>query len=145
MRSPRPVPTGPLELTVMLFAGETPDARMAPVLAGLEATGAVRMVDAAFVAKDAEGRTGFAELSDSEVGAAYRPHGLTELLNDADLVGLADRLEPGSSGLVVLWESRWATALAQAAESCGGRLTTVEQVPQDQVSAALAWAPEGAA
>jgi hypothetical protein len=67
-----------------------------------------------------------------------------DLLSQDDLDDIADGLEPGSSGAVVVWENSWAARLGAALRGSGGELLLMERVPRETVAGAIA-APTPAA
>lgn len=131
---------GPVDVAVIVFDQPDPDDAVAPALAQLQAAGTVRLLDGAFVARDAEGRPGFGELADSDVGLSYA--GLwerrRELLADTDLAEIADGLETGTSALVLVWENRWAAEFSETVRGSSGRLVAFHRIPHAQLDAALA-------
>ena len=66
------------------------------------------------------------------------------LLNDEDLVSIAEELEPDSSAAVIVWENVWARKVTQAMRDAGGILVTFERLPHEVVQAAREWALEQA-
>jgi hypothetical protein len=132
--------SGPVDFALIVFQGNELNGDVAPALVALEASGTVRVLDAAFVVKDAVGATRYVEVGDTEIGGAYadlQDHHL-DLLNDQDLEVLAEGLEPNCSGLVLVWENTWAGRFAEAVRVSRGRLVAFERIPHDQVESALA-------
>ena len=88
-----------------MFEGNEFNGEVAPAIADLDASGTVRIIDLAFVTKDAEGETAVIEIEDAAVASAFDQisDGQFDLLNDEDLDGLAADLEPGTSALIVVW------------------------------------------
>jgi hypothetical protein len=67
-----------------------------------------------------------------------------ELLSDDDLLVVAEGLEDDSTTLVLVWESRWAAAFAEAAHRAGGTVLAHDRVPRTDVERAVrASTPEG--
>ena len=60
------------------------------------------------------------------------------LLSEHDLQLAALAIRPGSAGLVLVTESRWAEPLADAAARVGGQILAGERIPAIRVEAALA-------
>ncbi len=136
---PDPDTGGPVDVAVVLFEGNDFNGEVAPALAELQQDGTVRIIDLAFLTKDAEGNAAFIEVEDAAVADAFA--GVTEsqldLLNDEDLMGMADGLDPDSSALVVVWENTWASRLASAIRGSGGQLISYLRIPHDTVTAAI--------
>jgi uncharacterized membrane protein len=133
---------GPVEYIVIAFPGNRFKGEIVPALAELVDNDVIRIIDVAFIKKDADGNTamfeydtlddvlafGFADV-DGEAGG---------VLNDEDLELAAEALEPDSSAALIVWEHRWATGVAQAIRDAGGRIVAGERVPDEIVEQALA-------
>jgi hypothetical protein len=132
---------GPVEYVVIGFPGNRFKGEIVPALAELVDNDVVRIIDVAFIKKDADGNAtmfeydslddvlafGFADV-DGEAGA---------VLNDEDLELAAEALEPDSSAALIVWEHRWAARVAQAIRDAGGRIVAGERVPDEIVEQAL--------
>lgn len=83
---------------------------MAPALADLSDSGTVRVIDLAFVRKQADGTTSFVEVADPEVADEFDriTDAQFDPLSDSDLTEIAAGLAAGTSALVVVWEYSWA-------------------------------------
>jgi hypothetical protein len=135
--------TGPVEYIVVGFPGNQFKGEIAPALADLIDSGAIRIIDLVFVKKDADGTVSvfeydgleetarFAEL-DGEVGG---------LLTDDDVRLTAESLPPDTSAALLVWEDCWATPFVEALRNAGGVLLAGERIPRDVVEAALAELP----
>jgi uncharacterized membrane protein len=136
---PDPDTVGPVDVAVVLFEGNNFNGDVAPAIAELQQDGTIRIIDLAFLTKDAEGNASFVEVEDAAVADAFA--GLTEsqldLLNDEDLLGMADGLDPDSSALVVVWENTWASRLATAIRGSGGEVVNYFRIPHDIVRTAI--------
>jgi Family of unknown function (DUF6325) len=133
---------GPVEYVVIAFPGNRFKGEIVPAVAELVDNGLVRILDVAFIKKDAAGNTtmfeydalddvlafGFADV-DGEAGG---------VLNDEDLELAAGILEPDSSAALIVWEHRWAARVAQSIGDAGGRIVAGERVPPEIVERALA-------
>jgi uncharacterized membrane protein len=133
---------GPVEYVVIAFPGNRFKGEIVPAVAELVDNGLVRILDVAFIKKDAAGNTtmfeydmlddvlafGFADV-DGEAGG---------VLNDEDLELAAEGLEPDSSAALIVWEHLWAARVAQAIRDAGGRIVAGERVPPEIVEQALA-------
>jgi len=80
---------------------------VAPALTELSESGTVRIIDLAFVRKDVDGKVSFVEVEDADVSELLKSvnGGQFDLLNDEDLVAMAEALDPGYSALVIVWET----------------------------------------
>lgn len=136
---PDPESIGPVDVAVVLFEGNQFNGEVAPAIAELQQSGTVRIIDLAFLTKDAEGNAAFVEVEDAEISAAFA--GITEsqldLMSDEDLIGLANDLEPESSALVIVWENTWASRLASAIRGSGGELVSYFRIPREAVVEAI--------
>src|SRR3954452_16553607 len=109
---------GPVEYMIVSFPGNRFTGEIAPALAKLVESNTIRIIDLAFVTKDAEGEIEAFELSElhSEIRDALDSLGIegSGLLNEEDLAAAGAALEPDSSAALLLWENIWAGELAQA-------------------------------
>ena len=133
---------GPVEYVLIAFPGNRFKGEIVPAVAELVDNDIVRIIDVAFIKKDASGNTtmfeydvlddvlafGFADV-DGEAGG---------VLNDEDLELAAEGLEPDSSAALIVWEHRWAARVAQAIRDAGGRIIAGERIPDEVVEEALA-------
>ena len=133
---------GPVEYVLIAFPGNRFKGEIVPAVAELVDNDIVRIIDVAFIKKDAGGNItmfeydvlddvlafGFADV-DGEAGG---------VLNDEDLELVAETLEPDSSAALIVWEHRWAARVAQAIRDAGGRIIASERVPDEVVEQALA-------
>ena len=134
---------GPVEYAVIAFPGNKFSGEIAPALAELIEAGTIRIIDLAFVGKDADGNVLSFEMTDLEedVRQALEGAGVdaSGLLNDDDLNAAAEELEPSSSALLVVWEDVWAAKLAQAVRNADGVILDFERIPHDVVVEARNW------
>ena len=137
---PDPDTVGPVDVAVVLFEGNDFNGDVAPAIAELQQDGTVRIIDLAFLTKDGEGNAAFVEVEDAAVAWAFAD--LTgsqlDLLNDEDLMSLAEDLDPDSSALVIVWENTWASRLSTAIRGSGGQLISYLRIPHETVVAAIA-------
>ena len=139
---------GPVEYMIVAFPGNRLKGEIVPALAELFEAGTLRIIDLAFVMKDADGVVVTAELGDldSEVFKAFdalSPETMG-LLNQEDLAAAGEELEPNSSAALLVWEDVWATKLRDAILNAGGELLDLERVPHDVVNAAMEFAEQNA-
>jgi len=138
---------GPVEYVLVAFPGNEFKGEIAPALADLVSSGTIRILDLAFVMKDADGTVEAFELQDlPEQFEAFE--GMTgetlELLNDEDVAIAADSLEPNSSAALLVFENVWAERLALAMRNAEGVMLAHERIPVDIVQAAVAALESGA-
>ena len=113
---------------------------IAAALYDLVADGAIRILDLVVVVRSLNSWGMIACGPQSSDGASF--HDLVDerignLLSERDVDSAAASLLPGSAGVVVLIEDRWATALSSAAARAGGRVVGGARVPQARIEAAL--------
>jgi Family of unknown function (DUF6325) len=135
---------GPVEYLIVAFPGNQFKGEIIPALADLVEAGTIRIIDLAFVMKDADGIVVTAELGelDSEVFKAFdalSPETMG-LLNEEDLAAAGEELDPNSSAALLVWEDTWATTLRDAIVSAGGEVLDLERVPYQVVNAAIEFA-----
>jgi hypothetical protein len=135
---------GPVEYLIVAFPGNQFKGEIIPALADLVEAGTIRIIDLAFVMKDADGAVVTAELGDldSEVFKAFdalSPETMG-LLNEEDLAAAGEELDPNSSAALLVWEDTWATSLRDAIVNAGGEVLDLERVPYQVVNAALEFA-----
>jgi hypothetical protein len=135
---------GPVEYMILGFPGNRFKGEIVPALAELVDSGTIRIIDLAFVIKDADGSVATLEMGDldSEVYQAF--DALTSdtlgLLNEEDLQAAAEELEPNSSAALLVWEDLWATRFAEAVRNADGVVLDLERVPYEVVQAAIDFA-----
>ncbi|MGH3083744.1 MAG: DUF6325 family protein [Gaiellaceae bacterium] len=139
---------GPVDYMIVAFPGNQFKGEIAPALADLVDAGTIRIIDIAFVGKDADGDTVAFELTelDPEVQKGLDNLGIEVegLFNEDDLRDAGEALEPNSSAALLVWENVWAREVAQAMRNAGGELVAFERLPHDVVQAAREWALEAA-
>ena len=136
---------GPVEYMVVAFPGNRFKGEIVPALQELVDSNTIRIIDLAFVMKHEDGSVEALEVADieSRFGAALATIVGNEkggLMNEDDLMGAAEELEPNSSAALLVWEDVWATRLRDAIVNAGGELWDLERVPGDVVQAAVEYA-----
>jgi uncharacterized membrane protein len=135
---------GPVEYMVVAFPGNHFNGEVAPALSQLVDSGTIRIIDLAFVIKDADGNVAGGELEDagSDVFQAFESLATERggFLNDDDLQDIGDALDPNSAAAVLVWEDLWAERFATAVRDSGGVLVDIQRIPHEVVQAAVDWA-----
>jgi hypothetical protein len=132
---------GPVEYMIVAFPGNRFTGEIVPAIGEQVENGTIRVIDLAFVIKDADGNVATLEAGDldSEVYQAF--DSLTSdamgLLNEEDLLAAAEELEPNSSAALLVWEDLWAAKIADAIRKADGILLDLERVPHEVVQAAV--------
>ena len=135
---------GPVDYAVIAFPGNKFRGEIAPALSELVDAGTIRIIDVAFVGKNAEGDAVAMELMelDPDVQEGLDKAGVVVggLFNQDDLMDVAADLPPETSAAVLVWENVWARKVTQAMRDAGGELVTFERLPHEVVQAAREWA-----
>jgi uncharacterized membrane protein len=135
---------GPVEYMIVAFPGNKFRGEIAPALADLVESETIRIIDLAFVGKDADGDVVAFELSDLDDDVQEKINTLDPrsggLLNNDDLMAAAEELEPNSSAALLVWEDLWAAKVAQAIRDADGVVLDIERIPHEIVQAAHEWA-----
>jgi hypothetical protein len=131
---------GPVDYMIVAFPGNQFRGEVAPELARLVENGTIRVIDLAFVGKNAEGEVVAFELTDLEpdIREAFEKAGVevTGLFNEDDLMTAGEELEPNTSAALLVWENVWARDVAQKLRDAGGVLLDFERLPHEVVQAA---------
>ena len=135
---------GPVDYMIVAFPGNKFEGKIAPALADLVEAGTIRIIDLAFVGKNADGDIVAFELTDldPDVRAGFEREGIevNGLFNEEDLQAAGEELEPNSSAALLVWENVWAREVAQAMRDAGGELLDFERLPHEVVQAARDYA-----
>jgi hypothetical protein len=131
---------GPVDYMIVAFPGNNFRGEVAPALADLVDAGTIRIIDLAFVGKNAEGDVVAFELMDLEpdVKKAFEDMGVevTGLFNEDDLMSTGEKLEPNTSAALLVWENLWARNVADGLRNAGGVLVDFQRIPHEVVQAA---------
>ena len=133
---------GPIDVVVIGFpAGAPMTGDAIPILLDLVDRGIVRVLDALFVRKQADGTfAGFnlADLDADTAGDLTVFAGATSgLLDDDDVATAATQIGPGSAALMMVYENRWAAHFIAAVRRNGGELIAQQRVGVQQLIDAL--------
>jgi len=133
---------GPIDIVVIAYPPGSPMTGDAvPILMDLVERGIIRVLDAMFVSKDEDGNySGFQakDLDDKGVGDYRIFEGASSgLLGDDDVAAAAEGMEPGSAGVMLIYENRWAAPFATAVRRNGGRLVGTQRITVQEIADAL--------
>lgn len=103
----------------------------------LASTATINILDAVVVATDDLGSPREVPI-ESITGFSSVAGATGSLLSERDIRLAALALHPGTTGVVLVVEDRWAAPLAAAARSVGGRLAAGERIPSQRVERAFA-------
>lgn len=132
---------GPAEFMVVRFAEENAPQNMWGALVDLVATGTIRLLDLVFVSRTLDGQVELLEYED--LGDATLTLEASGLAGSEDVDDIADLIEPGTSGAIIVLEHVWAKNLASAFYAGGGEMVFAERIPAPAVNALLAEVEEG--
>ena len=140
--STRDLELGPVDLVMI---GYPPGAPMTgdaiPLLMDLVERRIIRVLDVLFVTKDDDGTFGGFDarsLGPEQLGDFFVFDGATSgLLGDEDIANAAERLEPGTSAALIVYENRWAAPFIAAVRRNGGVLIAAERVGAQDLMDAL--------
>ena len=133
---------GPVDVLVIGYPPGAPATGEAiPILLDLVDRGIVRVLDALFVRKEADGTfSGFdiADLDADTAGDLTVFAGATSgLLDDDDVAATAAEIEPGSAAVMIVYENKWAAHFIAAVRRNGGELIAQQRIGVQQVIDAL--------
>lgn len=131
---------GPVEILVIGFPGEEPDAGTLGAIAELVEAGDIRLLDAVFITRDEDGNIEATEIEDlgDEVDIVDITLEASGLVGEDDLTDLAEAVPPGTSAALLAIELVWAKRLASRFAESGGILLQSERIPAPVVNAVLA-------
>jgi hypothetical protein len=115
-------------------------ASVVPALAELVGSASIRILDLVVVSRDDDGAVTVREFEAVEsIAALAEVEGeVGGMLSERDVALAATALRPGTTGIVVVTEDRWAESLSAAAQRAGGQIIGGERIPPPRVEDALA-------
>jgi hypothetical protein len=132
---------GPIDYLVMEFATERMTGESLPILRDLAAAGTIRILDLAFVRKEADGAVTsltIAELdADEDLDLTVFDGAGSGLVDRDDLAEAGRVLEPGRAAVLVVYENSWAAPLVGALRRSGAQVVAGGRIPHEDLLAAL--------
>lgn len=132
---------GPIDFIVVEFPGNRMSGEAFPLLVDLVDRGLIRILDLAFIRKEADSSISGMTLSDidgdGELDLTVFEGASSGLLDETDLSEAANALEPNSSAGVLLYENTWAAPFARALRRSGGQLVATGRIPVQALLARL--------
>ncbi|UGT62285.1 DUF6325 family protein [Nocardia asteroides] len=133
---------GPVDYLVIEFpADRPPDGSALPLLRDLVERGVIRVLDLAFVHKDAAGSLSGIDIADlgfdGDIDVTLFAEAQSGLLDDTDRMEAGRALEPGCSAAVLVYENRWAAPFASALRRNGAELVAAGRIPMQSILASL--------
>jgi len=138
---------GPVEILVVGFPGERPDAATFEAIGDLVEAGDIRLLDAVIVSKSEAGDLDIVEIEDlgDEIDVTEIELEANGLVGEEDANDLSDAIPPGTSAALLAIELVWAKRLASRFAESGGVLLQSERIPAPVVNAIIAEASEAEA
>jgi hypothetical protein len=133
---------GPVDVVVIGFpAGAPATGEAVPILLDLVDRGIIRVFDALYVRKQADGTFAgldLADLDEDSVGDLTAFAGASSgLLDDDDAALVANEIEPGDAAVMIVYENRWAAPFVAAVRRSGGQLIANERINVHELIGAL--------
>jgi hypothetical protein len=124
---------GPIDVVIIgAPAGAPLTGESIPILLDLVDRGIIRVLDARFVRKEADGTFSgfdFADLDKDTAGEMIVFAGATTgLLGEEDVALTAAEIEPGTAAVMIVYENRWAAPFISAVRRNGGVLIAQERI-----------------
>jgi Family of unknown function (DUF6325) len=140
---PEPVSTDLVEYFIVAVPAVDALAELAPALTELVQRAAIRILDVVVLEKAVDGAVTALELDEVDSMVAMRDleGDVGGMLSDHDVALASTALRPGSAGIILVTEDRWAEPLSMAARRAGGQIIAGERIPALRVDSALADRP----
>lgn len=137
---PEAVATDLVEYLIVSTADLDSLSMVATALAELVERAAIRVLDLVVVVKDLDGATAARELDGLDSMNALRvvTGDVGGMLSDHDIELASVAVRPGTAGVILVTEDRWAAPLSRAARLAGGQIIAGERIPASRVQLALA-------
>lgn len=133
---------GPVDLVVVKFPGNKFRGEIAPALMDLVRDGTIRVLDALFVYREADGSVGSLEIED--LGPDMRPAFVqvrgragAGMLDTEDVADVSEDLPVNTSALLLVFENTWAARLVGAMRRADGEVVDMARIPAAAVESAL--------
>ena len=133
---------GPVDVVVIGFpAGAPMTGEAVPIFLDLVDRGIIRVFDALFVQKGADGTFAGVDIADLDEDSAGQltvfAGASSGLLDDADAALVASEMEPGDAAVMIAYENRWAAPFVAAVRRNGGKLIANERIQVQELIGAL--------
>jgi hypothetical protein len=141
MTSTEPEAHGPIDFLLLEGRAENLTGEAAEALFDLVDRGIVRIYDLLMVRKEEDGTFSGIDLTDLSKdglgGFAAFAGARSGLLGDEDVAEAADALEPGTVGVLIVYENTWAIPFVAKARKAGARAVASARIPAEDVIAVL--------
>ena len=130
---------GPVDYLVIEFPGNKMTGEGIPLLLDLVDRGIVRILDLAFIRKDADGTISAIRVEDMDAAGAREfavfQGASSGLLGRDDLQEAANAIEPGNLAGILIYENVWAAPLARAWRRGGAQMVASGRIPVQELLA----------
>jgi hypothetical protein len=139
-RIPDGVSTDLVEYLIVVVPQVQSLTSVAGALATLIRSGTIDLLDVVVIVKEVDSSVRVLEIEAVDSLAALRDveGEFGGLLSEHDIELASFAIRPGSAGIVLVTEDRWAEPLSTAARYAGGHIIAGERIPASRVEAALA-------
>ena len=133
---------GPIDYLIVEWpAGSRPTGEGLPILEDLVERGIIRILDLAFIQKEADGSVLAVDIGDFDLDGnpdlAVWVGASSGVLGEDDFGEAANALEPGTTAALLLYENSWAAPFAAALRNSGAQLVAQGRVPINALIATL--------
>jgi len=133
---------GPVDYLVIEFPGNQMTGEGLPILIDLVQRGIIRILDLAFITRNADGSIDALDARDidtSGIGslAVFHRDGKAGLLDQSDLDEIGSALDVNSSAGILVFENTWAAPFVGAMRRSGGQLVASGRIPVTDLLAAI--------
>jgi hypothetical protein len=132
--------SGPIDYLLVEFPGDTISGDSAAALLQLVDLGIVDLLDLVVINKSQDAVASAVALTggdDAFGGFGAFAGAQSGLLDDDDLQEAAKALDPGTTGVLFVYENKWARGFVAAATEAGGTAVASARIPAEAVMAAL--------
>lgn len=132
---------GPVDYLVVEFPENKTTGEGLPLLVDLVERGIIRILDLAFIRKEADGSVTAFEIADFDgdgtLDLAVFEGASSGLLDDSDLTEAGAVINAGSSAGILVFENRWAAPFIGALRRGGAELVASGRIPVEDLLGAL--------
>ena len=132
---------GPIDIVVIEYPPDAPmTGEAVPIFLDLVDRGIIRVLDVLFVKQNDDGTVSGFEAGDlgDTIGDLKVFEGASSgLLSDDDVASVGETLTPGSAGVMIVYENRWAAPFAAAVRRNGGVLVANHRITAQELMDAL--------
>ena len=133
---------GPVDIVVIEYpAGAPMTGEAVPIFLDLVDRGIIRVLDVLFVKQNEDGTVSGFEAGDVDsdtIGDLRVFEGAsTGLLADDDVATVGEALSPGSAGVMIVYENRWAAPFAAAVRRNGGVMVANHRITAQELMDAM--------